>query len=313
MSLIQVSNLAFAYEGSYVNNFEKEGNIMQIIHNYRHDALLRASFNALAEQTFGLNFENWYQNGFWTDAYDPYSVVIDGRVVANVSLNRTDMVMGGKRRRIYQLGTVMTAPEYRNLGYSRKIMEAIEKDTADADGIYLFGNDSVLEFYPRFGFRQNREFIHHRSVHQAGESRMVNVPMDGPEGWKQLADAMERSTFPGGCRMVDNPGLIFFYVSQFMQGCVYRMADSDIWVIAELEEGELTLHNVFSPEIISLDSVIEAFGSGVAHVTLGFSPGDPTGFQCRELKEEDCTFFTKGDIFRDFEERQLRIPSLSHA
>lgn len=286
---------------------------MKVIHNYRHDAALRASFNALAEQTFGLNFENWYHNGFWTDAYDPYSVVIDGQVVANVSLNRTDMVIGGRRRRIYQLGTVMTAPEYRNRGYSRLIMEAIEKDTADADGVYLFGSDSVLGFYPRFGFQQDQEFLWHRQVRQSGECRMENVPMDGPAGWERLADAMARSRFPGGCRMVDNPGLIFFYVSQFMQSCVYRCDDPDVWVIAELEDGELTLHNVFSPAPVSLDTVVEAFGGGVSHVTLGFSPEDASGFQCRELKEEDCTFFTKGSVFLDFAHRKLRIPSLSHA
>jgi uncharacterized membrane protein len=30
--------------------------------NYRNNDALRASFNRLAEKTFGLNFENWYQN-----------------------------------------------------------------------------------------------------------------------------------------------------------------------------------------------------------------------------------------------------------
>ena len=32
---------------------------MEIIKNYRHNEALRRSFNALAEKTFGLNFENW--------------------------------------------------------------------------------------------------------------------------------------------------------------------------------------------------------------------------------------------------------------
>ena len=31
---------------------------MNVIKNYRDNAALRASFNALAEETFGLNFEN---------------------------------------------------------------------------------------------------------------------------------------------------------------------------------------------------------------------------------------------------------------
>ena len=73
---------------------------MNIIHGYRGDKALRDSFNALAEQTFGLNFEGWYQNGFWGENYDPHSVVIGGKVVSNVSVNRTDLVFGGRRYRI---------------------------------------------------------------------------------------------------------------------------------------------------------------------------------------------------------------------
>ena len=83
---------------------------MNIIHGYRADKQLRDSFNRLAEQTFGLNFEGWYQNGFWGENYDPHSIVIDGEVVSNVSVNRTDLVFGGRRYHILQLGTVMTAP-----------------------------------------------------------------------------------------------------------------------------------------------------------------------------------------------------------
>jgi len=60
----------------------------EIRKNYRDNEGLRKSFNELANQTFGINFENWYQNGFWKDNYNPYSVVVDGEVVANVSVNK---------------------------------------------------------------------------------------------------------------------------------------------------------------------------------------------------------------------------------
>ena len=33
---------------------------MEIRKDYRDEKILRDSFNALAEETFGLNFENWY-------------------------------------------------------------------------------------------------------------------------------------------------------------------------------------------------------------------------------------------------------------
>lgn len=286
---------------------------MEIIKHYRDNKILRDSFNRLAESTFGLNFENWYQNGFWGDCYDPYSVVMDGEVVANVSLNRTDMVLHGKKMRIYQLGTVMTAPEYRNRGLIRAIMEEIEKDTADADGMYLFANDSVLDFYPKFGFQKAKEYIHTKRVDQNTPFSAKQVRMDCRENWELLRAAMESSSFSAACRMVDNPGLIFFYVSQFMQDCVYRCEDLDAWVIAKKEGETLTIHEIFADRNITLEDVIHSFGPEVRQVSLGFTPSESDGFTVRELKEEDSTFFIKGDAFTGFEAGSLRIPSLAHA
>lgn len=283
---------------------------MEILKHYRHDEKLRSSFNTLAEATFGLNFENWYQMGYWTDNYDPYSVVMDGKVVANVSVNCTDMVIGGEKKRLYQLGTVMTYPEYRNRGLIRAIMEEVEKDTADADGMYLFGNDEVVAFYPKFGFVPGKEYLHTKAVSQTGENRMVMVKMDIPENREKLSRAMEESTFLTGCTMVDNPGLIFFYAAQFMQENVYYCKDLDCWTIAEPEGGELLLHNVFAKNSVQLDDVIAAFGEGVTKVILGFTPADASGYEVEAYHEEDCNFFVKGEVFGD---QKLRIPSLSHA
>ena len=61
----------------------------EIIKNYRDNEQLRHSFNELAMKTFDIDFEDWYQNGYWTDRYNPHSIVIDGKVVANVSVNTT--------------------------------------------------------------------------------------------------------------------------------------------------------------------------------------------------------------------------------
>ena len=55
-----------------------------IVKNIRDDAALRSSFNRLAEKTFDLNFENWYQNGYWKENYIPYAAVREGQVIANV-------------------------------------------------------------------------------------------------------------------------------------------------------------------------------------------------------------------------------------
>lgn len=286
---------------------------MNIIHGYRDDKALRGSFNQLAEQTFGLNFEGWYQNGFWKENYDPHSIVVDGEVVSNVSVNRTDLMIGGRRCSILQLGTVMTAEHSRGKGYGRAIMEYIEKEYADVDGIYLFANNTVVDYYPRFGFRPAVEYAYRKAVSQTGENRTEQVIMDNADSWAKLAEAMERSKFREGCPMVGNPGLIFFYVSLFLQEAVYYIPHLDAWVIAEHEEGCLTIHNIFAGEQVTIDDVAAAFGSEVREIALGFAPDCAEGWEISEIHEEDTHFFVKGAVFAEFEAKKLRIPSLSHA
>ncbi len=146
--------------------------------NYRNNEALRASFNRLAEKTFGLNFENWYKNGFWKDNYIPYSVVIDGEVVSNVSVNACNMNYKGQIVKLIQLGTIMTDDDYRGNGYARALMEEVLKDyDGKVDGIYLFANDSVLEFYPKFGFKEAKEYQFTKDVTISGECTAQNVPL----------------------------------------------------------------------------------------------------------------------------------------
>lgn len=286
----------------------------EIIKDYRNNAALRHSFNELAAKTFGLNFEDWYQNGFWSDNYNPYSVVRDGRVVANVSVNKTNMLLDGSVKHLLQLGTVMTHEAYRNQGLIRKIMEQIEQDyDGKNDGYYLFANDSVLDFYPKFGFRKAKEYQYSGTLSNPGECQFEQVLMENSGRWELLKKAMERNVFHGRFDMLDNRELILFYVTKFMQNSVYYHKPTDTWVIAEPEGKSVFLHNVFSGTLTELNEVIRLFGKGVQTVTLGFVPTDKEIYDAAELHEEDCTLFVKGISPELLKKEMLRIPSLSHA
>ncbi len=286
----------------------------KIIKNYRDNAKLRASFNKLAEESFGLYFEDWYQNGFWGDHYNPYSILVDGEVVANVSVNDTPVMWKGERKHFLQLGTVMTRAEHRNRGYIREIMEEIERDYAGkVDGIYLFGNDSVVDFYPKFGFQSAGEYEYFKETDCREPATVRQIPMDTSTAWKQLQEVIKSGVVQGGFEPVDNSELYMFYVTKFMQECVYYLEDKNAYVIAEQEKEELLLHAVFAKELLDLEDVIRAFGAPIKKVTLGFTPRDTAGWQCREHKEEDCTLFIKGEGLRDFPKEKLMFALLGHA
>lgn len=282
--------------------------------NYRDNDCLRSSFNRLAEKTFDLNFENWYQNGFWNNDYNPYSVVIDGNVVSNVSVNRIDMMWDGEKKRLIQLGTVMTSEEYRGRGLIRTLMEEIERDySGKCDGMFLFANDSVLDLYPRFGFRKADEYQYGKTVSNTLERSVINIPMQEKRNREAVMEAISQNKSFYGFDMTDNIGLYMFYLSQFMEDNVYYSEKLKAYIAAQEEDGELFLYAVFAANPISLDDVISAFGESVRKVKLGFVPDNKKQYECNPLKEEDTTLFVKGEILESFSDRKLLFPTLSHA
>lgn len=287
---------------------------MDIRKNYRNDDALRGSFNRLAEETFGLNFENWYQNGYWSDNYNPYSVVIDGQIAANISVNRINMMWDGQKKLLIQLGTVMTAKKYRNQGMIRALMEEIEKDySGKCDGMFLFANDSVLDLYPKFGFQKAEEYQYGRLVTGTSERTVVNVPMQEKGSRDALLKAIEGSQAFYGFDMIENSGLYMFYLSQFMQENVYYAENLHAYIAAEEEGSELFLHAVFAKKQIPLEDVVKAFGETVRKVKFGFVPDQKDSYECSPLKEEDTTLFVKGELLETFSDRKLCFPTLSYA
>lgn len=288
-----------------------------LIKNYRNNPELRKSFNELARKTFDIDFEDWYQNGYWGENYDPYSIVMDGKIVSNVSVNHMEFLQNGERKYFIQLGTVMTDESYRNRGFIRQIMDEIERDyEKKSDGFFLFANDSVLDFYPKFGFRKSEEFQYHKklaAVSAAGPRTIGQIPMRGKTAWTLLEDAIRKSIPHSLFEMVNNRELILFYVTKYMQENVYYHKELDAYVIAEIKNGNLLLHNIFAPGPVEIGQIVKSFGNGIRQVRLGFTPMDCGDYTEEPLKEEDCTLFVKGKGFESFALDKLMFPTLAHA
>ena len=285
---------------------------MRIEFNYRENENLRRSFNELAEKVFGLNFENWYKNGFWKDNYIPYSIIEDGKVVSNVSVNSCNMNYDGRIVKLIQLGTIMTDPDYRGKGYSRVLMELVIADYKDkVDGIYLFANDSVLNFYHKFGFEIGREYQYSKDVNNSCENQAVSVPMTGKEDWDRMVHIIMEKEQNSRFYMVENTGLYMFYLSQFMCENTFYIESCDSYVVAEIEDDTLILHTVFGKG--DLDHIVSAFGSKIKKVILNFSPKNTNSFEKNELHEDDTTLFVMGKFFEKTKDDEFMFQAITHA
>ncbi len=282
----------------------------------RENPALRESFMDLAIKTFHLDFHNWHQNGFWGDRYIPY-VMTDGKTVAaNVSVNVIDMLWDGTKRRYIQLGTVMTAPEYRGQGFSRRLMETVLSDWRDcSDGIYLFANDSVLDFYPKFGFCPMGEYQVSVNV-TPKKGNICRLDMSDPRDLQRLFSYYKKGNPHSRFAMVDNEGLLAFYCTGFLKENVYYLPEAGAVAVAEPNGDGFLCYDVFSDGQTELKGILETLAGAInpqaSKAMLGFAPKGSVG-ESAPLKEEDTTLFLLEGFVPLYKENRIMFPLLSRA
>ena len=280
---------------------------------YQGDERARNSFNRLAGQIFGLNFENWYLNGYWKNNYIPYSILKEGEVLANVSVSPMAFRENGEQRHYIQLGTVMTSKACRNQGLIRQLMEEIQRDyEGKTEGWFLFANESVLDFYPKFGYRRSDEFEYAKNVTIDQEATAVKIQIGENNELFRLRRGMKKSCPQSSLWLESHEELTMFYALDYMSKDIYFIPEQEAYVFAVLKKGQLHLQQVFAPEKADLDRIAAAFGREVKSLVLGFSPIDNQGFTCSKIKDSDTVLHVKGSALDIVEGDCLRIPELAH-
>ena len=124
-------------------------------------------FEASVFRAGGRTFPIWGARGGWVAGYDVFAAIVDNQIVSTVGRSAMRFVINGEERSGYQLGAVATSPGHRNRGLARLLMNKVlgELDAPDQP-LILFANPSVLDFYPRFGFRRlsQARFVGHVDV-----------------------------------------------------------------------------------------------------------------------------------------------------
>ncbi|MFS0863339.1 GNAT family N-acetyltransferase [Fredinandcohnia sp. 179-A 10B2 NHS] len=232
------------------------------IKEYRNNNQLRKSFNDLAFQTFGINFEKWYEAGYWTDKYIPFSFVSQNKVIANVSVNLIDLVINNQIIKGIQIGTVMTHPEYRNKGLSRKLMNMVmETYESTYDMMYLFANKTVLDFYPKFGFnilqetQYELEFI--PLTKNVGALQKLNVEsvIDRQFIYDFAKDRIPTSREFGA---VNTKELLQFYCLYAFPNDIYYLPEQDIIIIFQATKGCIHIFDIISKKEVNLQNILES-------------------------------------------------------
>ncbi|MFT8314274.1 MAG: GNAT family N-acetyltransferase [Clostridium sp.] len=286
------------------------------IKEFKDNTLLRNSYNALTQKTYEFNFEQWYQEGYWGSGYKPYSLLDGENIVANVSASIVDCLVLGEAKRYIQIGTVMTDSAYQNQGLARYLMEkVIEEWKNKCDMIYLFANDSVLDFYPKFGFTAANEYQYSKTITKDNEvivAEKLDMSLDNNR--ELVEERVANSISISKLTMLKNVGLIMFYCTSFMRDKVYYLREQDVIVIAEFKGDTLYLQDIFSLSEVDLDNIIKSLtNKEIKTVVLGFTPNDVDGYYVNLLQEDNTTLFVMKDKSDLFQDNKLMFPILSHA
>lgn len=264
---------------------------------YKDDDHLRDSFNQLADQTFGIHFETWYQHGYWTEKYQPYSFVDKGKVVANVSVNLINLVINHEVRLAVQIGTVMTHPDYRNRGLSKMLMDRVLEDFKHVDLFYLFANQSVLDFYPKFGFEKVEEVQFSLETKYIASNQSSIKKLDGSKSedlefiYKLAAERVVISNIFG---TINSEELLMFYCLMVFPQDLYYLENEQALVIYQIEENVLHLYDVVCRNEIKLKEILLRITPDyIKEVVLYFHPDNHEILQKKQPYYSSNVLFVK--------------------
>lgn len=284
------------------------------VKNYRENEKLRKEYNKLTEKTYGFDFEAWYQEGYWGERHIPYTLFDGESAVSNVSVNKIKFSVLGEEKEYIQLGTVMTDKAHKKQGLSSYLIKrAIEDTKSECDLIYLFANKNVLDFYPKFGFRETKEYNYFKDINYVKtEAQIKKLDMNDIESKKFLYEKAKNSLSVSKVSMVNNSELIMFYCTSFMKNFVYYIENLDAVVIAEYDGNILHIYDIFSGRKIELRNIINIMSlAETEKAVLGFTP-DEEGFQNSMQNDRDNVLFVYNREKVIFDYNRLKFPELSH-
>lgn len=292
---------------------------MKFISDYKSNDQLRKSFNTLAMETFGqgIDFESWYQAGYWNTHYKCYSYIVENVIVANVSVNEMTIIVKGQTQKALQIGTVMTHEDYRRQGLSRKLFDKVFEDYEGlVDYIYLFGNDLAKPLYLKCGFEpmEECEFISNAHDFKTKEiqTRKLNLSLESDLSLiKKMSDG--RTPISNTFGVTNDQHLIMFYCSKFMYDTLYYIEDIETIVSYEIKEGVLHIYDVISRGPIELKGLVEGLiDTTIKSVVYHFTPDlDASLYQVEVLKKEDSTLLVRQK--KNHIDQGFQYPLFSHA
>ena len=311
-------------ESTLIDIFDKTFELCDQIQYRDHE---REAYEKLCAEVFpGLSFEKWYQAGHWNGELFNPNVLKDGdKIVSAVSVNKMNIRVGKETSRLYiQLGGVMTSKDYRHNGLATALIDKILTEWENnCDGFYLFANDSVRDFYPRFGFKAVDEYQYFMNLKTYDYAeKAIHLDMGKKKDSAFLLKYYELGN-PFSLIHVNNKGLLMFYCMKYNRNDVYYVEGEDAIVIAGHEGEVMVVYDIFCKPDANFENILAAVANdNTEKVYFGFPLIKNKHCKIAKYEEEDNILFilNKNDsedlsefLFVPDLKNKIMFPLLTHS
>ena len=242
---------------------------MQILFNNQNNKEYQAMLNSLLKDVF-FDFQFWYDLDLWDENYESYSMFENGEIVSNICVFKTQILCDGTQYPALSVGAVATKEEYRGRGLARSLMEhIIEK--YEGTPMYLFANEDVVNFYPKFGFKRVSEKLPVCHCEINNDNKPKKIQYNDPKVWDYVC---KRVNYSQKLDCLNSASINIFHIySGYLKDLIYEIPELDTLVIAEQKNASLKLIGVFSLREIDFSDLAKYLPfRNVEKVEFGFMP-----------------------------------------
>jgi GNAT superfamily N-acetyltransferase len=272
----------------------------EVHENVRDNENLRSKFYDFVQTIFpSADFKVWFEKGFWLNNYKPFAIVMDDKIVSNVSITRMNLFVDGRERSGVQFGTVGTIPEYRGKGLSKYLMDYVLNRVKDSvDLLFLYANEDVLDFYPKFGFDRYSEVIFKcRSYIPEANYSARKLDINSQADFKIIRRLVDERLVISRLFGANDYGFItLWHILNIFPDNILYLEDDDIILIISERDGHLRVWDIIYSKPIDVDSAISKVirENTVKSISYYFSP-DQLNFKYDSVEEDiDSPLFVRG-------------------
>jgi len=273
----------------------------EIIEIHNTDEILVKAYHEYISRIFpSISFKKWHSEGFWTEKYIPHVLIESGIIIANVSAAIIDVIFDGRKCSAVQIGAVGTLPEYRGRGFSRILNDYVSnKYKGTADLIFLFANDSVLKFYPKFGFKLAIESIYVQESNipkPAFSARKLSI--ESEVNYFLIKELIRQRSPLTRIFGAENFGFItWWHIFNLYADNLYYLEEEDVIIIKKEKGDSLDIIDVIFCGQIDINSIIPKIidSNSIKSINYLFPP-DQLDFKFDKVKKYDSGLFVMGEF-----------------